>query len=341
MNTAFVLTTINPPTRALQAFSEGCRAVGWPCYVVGDRKTPKNFYLRYASFLSIDDKQLEDFAYARHCHENTYARKNIGYLEAVRYGAQIIVESDDDNLPYRQFFQSRDIDVSCCRIDSGGWFNVYRYFTDVFIWPRGFPLGEVPNSQGLLTQCTLHSVTSHCPVQQSLADMNPDVDAIFRLLYPMEIRFKQDTKVVLGPGTWCPFNSQNTTWWKEAFPLMYLPTHCSFRMTDIWRSLVAQRIGWEYGWQVAFHSPSVWQERNTHDLIHDFKEEVPGYLANQKIAVALENLNLLPDMGSIADNLILAYEVLIHHGFVGREETSLLKFWLDDMNRLLNDSKQC
>ena len=54
------------------------------------------------------------------------------------------------------------------------------------------------------------------------------------------------------------------------YPLLYLPAYCSFRMTDIWRSFVAQRIAWENGWRLLFHGPTMEQERNVHDLMKDF-----------------------------------------------------------------------
>jgi hypothetical protein len=100
-----------------------------------------------------------------------------------------------------------------------------------------------------------------------LADENPDVDAVYRMTSLLPRSFRSDRRVVLGAGVWSPFNSQNTTWWADAFPLMYLPEHCPFRMTDIWRSLVAQRIAWENGWNVLFHEPTVRQQRNEHDLL--------------------------------------------------------------------------
>lgn len=88
----------------------------------------------------------------------------------------------------------------------------------------------------------ISNLTVECPIQQGLADNNPDVDAIYRLILPFPTIFRKGRKVALGNNSWSPFNSQNTTWWKKAFPLLYLPSYCSFRMTDIWRSFVAQRI---------------------------------------------------------------------------------------------------
>jgi hypothetical protein len=160
------------------------------------------------------------------------------------------------------------------------------------------------------------------------------VDALYRLLLPLPQFFDKDKSVILGRGAWCPFNSQNTTWFKRAFRLMYLPVHCSFRMTDIWRSFVAQRIAWENGWQVSFHSPTVSQDRNEHNLLSDFEQEIPGYLLNQTIANALDSLSLASGEDLIASNMLRCYESLISLGAVGSGELDLLSRWLTDCEQL-------
>lgn len=63
-------------------------------------------------------------------------------------------------------------------------------------------------------------------------------------------------------------------------------------MTDIWRSFVAQRIAWENDWAILFHEATVWQERNEHNLMKDFTDEVSGYLHNEPIGDALGELSL-------------------------------------------------
>ena len=175
----------------------------------------------------------------------------------------------------------------------------------------------------------LPSAVSDCPIQQGLADENPDVDAIYRLILPLPFDFEDGT-VVLDKGVWCPFNSQNTTFWRPAFPLLYLPFHCSFRMTDIWRSFVAQRIGWENGWRLMFHGSTVFQERNEHDLMRDFAEEVPGYLNNEKIRRTLEDLALKGGEANLGDDLMTCYRALIAMEVVGKEEEALLAAWNED-----------
>ena len=99
---------------------------------------------------------------------------------------------------------------------------------------------------------------------------------MYRLTIEAETKFNPNT-IILGGGTICPFNSQNTLWWPEAYPLLYLPSFVSFRMTDIWRSFVAQVCLYQTGKHLAFRDATVYQTRNEHSLIKDFKDEVPGY----------------------------------------------------------------
>jgi hypothetical protein len=61
-------------------------------------------------------------------------------------------------------------------LQNAGWVNVYRYFTDLLAWPRGFPLDAVHNSLPDIER--LPEGSSDCPIQQGLADDNPDLDAV-------------------------------------------------------------------------------------------------------------------------------------------------------------------
>jgi hypothetical protein len=120
-------------------------------------------------------------------------------------------------------------------------------------------------------------------------------------------------------------------WFAKAFPLLYLPSYCSFRMTDIWRSFVAQRIAWENGWSVLFRSPDLSQERNEHSLMRDFADEIPGYLHNREIGERLERLKLVAGPENLGENLIRCYEELVRLTVVGAEEIALLKAWEKDI----------
>ena len=153
-----------------------------------------------------------------------------------------------------------------------------------------------------------------------MADENPDVDAIYRLTSLLPIKFNSSKNISLGNGSICPFNSQNTAWLSQAYLLMYLPSYCSFRMTDIWRSFIAQRIAWTCGWSVLFHNSTVKQKRNVHNLMRDFAEEVPGYKNNYSIMNNLIKLKLKSGIKNIKHNMILCYRELIRMNIIDKKE---------------------
>jgi hypothetical protein len=324
-----IVTSVGAPNDALRSLASGCRRAGARFLVVGDTKSPPDFSLDGCEFWDVDRQRGSGLAFAVACPTRHYARKNIGYLLAIRDGCRHIIETDDDNLPRASFFEPRERRVRAARVAGTGWTNIYRYFSSSGMWPRGLPLDAV--SAPLPGRDALPRQEADCPIQQDLVDENPDVDAAYRLLFPLPQSFDPADPVATGQGAWCPFNSQNTRWWADAFPLLYLPAFCSFRMTDIWRSFVAQRVAWENGWSILFRAPSAWQERNEHDLMRDFEAEVPGYLNNRRIGEALDALALRPGTERIPDNMRTCYEALVRLELVGGEELALLDAWLADL----------
>ena len=327
--TALVVTSIAPPNAVLRALARGSVEHGLEFIVIGDEKSPADFRLEGCRFYGLAEQRELGLRFAEACPTRHYARKNIGYLVALREGAGVIVETDDDNFPGTEFWAERERRRRAPLVTDAGWVNVYRYFTDANIWPRGLPLDRIRTAVPEFE--SLAEAEADCPIQQGLADENPDVDAIYRLALPLPQVFRKDRRVALAQNSWSPFNSQNTTWWRDAFPLLYLPAYCSFRMTDIWRSFVAQRISWENGWAVLYHEPTVWQERNEHNLMRDFRDEVPGYLNNSAIAEALDKLPLRAGADRLTENLRVCYEQLVRMELVGREELDLIEAWEADL----------
>jgi len=331
---SLIVTSISGPNKALCQLAEGAQKNNCDFIVIGDQASPKEFQLEGCDFYSLEKQKQLDLDFAKKCPTKHYARKNIGYLLAIAAGSSVIIETDDDNLPYDQFWSQRQRKQNVATVENGGWVNAYKYFTDEPIWPRGLPLEVIQNPIPDFESLAVEAVD--CPIQQGLANENPDVDAVYRLVGKLPQNFRDDRRVAISKGSWCPFNSQNTSWWSEAFGLLYLPSHCSFRMTDIWRSFVAQRIAWVNGWSVLFSEASVWQERNEHNLMRDFEDEIPGYLNNSKICLALERLNLKSGVEKIGDNLKTCYEKLVEMSIVGGEELPLIDAWNSDLKKIRN-----
>lgn len=322
-----VVTTVQAPTECMVRLAKAWPGAKDSLLVAGDRKGPFTYPLEGARLLTIDDQNRLPYHLARILPEKHYARKNLAYLMAMEEGAGLIYETDDDNAPLPDW-GIRQLKCASHQWNHPGWVNVYRWFSDKLIWPRGLALDAIRNTE--LSSVSMDVSFADCPVQQGLANGSPDVDAIWRLVCDEMVDFEDAPSVRLSKGTWCPFNSQSTWWWPEAFPLMYLPSLVPFRMTDIWRSFVAQRCLWAMDRELVFHRAEVVQNRNPHTPFHDFVDEVNGYLRNPEIRTTLESLDLEAGISAIGQNLHRCYESLVRIGVVPQGEMPLLEAWIQD-----------
>ncbi|MFC6941262.1 hypothetical protein ACFQE8_15035 [Salinirubellus sp. GCM10025818] len=323
MDRAIVITSIHGVTDAVEQFLDFGE---WEVVLVGDRKTPDIDRDAFGNltYLSLEDQrslpgELHELPYDHYC------RKNLGYLYAIQQGAEVIADTDDDNIP-KADWDAWLSEATTERSVSGPTFtNVYDYFTDDFVWPRGLPLDEVTTAAPTPTERAAAGF-DEVGVVQGLADVEPDVDAIFRLVFDDLVEFDDRPPVVLDRGTYSPFNSQNTLWPVETlYPYLYLPSTVTFRFTDILRGYVAQRGLWAAGKRLAFTGASVVQDRNVHDLMADFESEIPCYLRTRELVETLESLEL---SGSPADDVETIYRELERIGIVEREELDYLDRWL-------------
>lgn len=328
-----VVTTIREPSPAIRRMKDVLERAGCRLIVIGDRDGPSSFPLEGISPILYLEQERLPFRLARLLPFGHYARKNLGYLVALREEASCIYETDDDNSPLASW-RPRPKAVPVRKATGTPWVNVYRFYSDERIWPRGFPLRFVREYDSPRSEDAGELLVVEAPVQQGLADVSPDLDAVCRLLQDRTVRFRPGNSVLLPRGSWCPFNSQSTWWHAPAWPLLYLPSHCSFRMADIWRSFVAQRCLWELGLGMVFHSAEVEHERNAHDPMEDFRQEIPGYVGNERLVRVLEGTTLNPETDSIGENLVRCYERLADEGFFPREELSLVAAWGEDIKDL-------
>ena len=355
-----VITTIQRPTDSVRRLAARLANDQGHLVIAGDTKGPDSFDLsdvigfgaNQLTFLDIEAQLGTGFRLAELLPTKHYARKNIGYLQAIRSGASCIYETDDDNAPLESWTPRSEYVESAVILkvlkkgsdpleDSErvrplfqlpSWVNVYRHFSDANIWPRGLPLDRIHAQLEVATDFTPVAKpdgTIWAPIQQGLADGSPDVDAIWRLVLDHEFTFNRSESAMLPAGQWCPFNTQTTWWWPAVYPLLYVPSYCSFRMCDIWKSFVAQRCLWEQGTGVVFHAPEVWQERNVHNLLRDFNDEVPGYQQNHRIAEILESTSLQTGLENVAANLKTCYAALIRHEIFPPKEMELVDAWLE------------
>jgi hypothetical protein len=349
----YVVTTINPPTKAMQTLSQllsddliqpgivadldaGLRFRNSQVYVIADSKTPDPWSLDNCRYLSLSEQVNGIASLGRILPTNSYARKMYGYLEAFREGCEWIRETDDDNIPLEIFLEapSKTCSVRLVLARESNWINIYSYFTKRRIWPRGLPLqviNQIFIEPALVGEALIE--VENVAIYQALADGEPDVDALYRLTVEEEsnIKFDPANPLLIPKGVFTPFNSQATTWHTSIFPLMYLPITCSFRMTDIWRSFVVQRLLQATNFNFVVQGPQVFQERNPHNLMKDFEDEIEGYLKNEDIRILLQNTRVKGGAENFLEDLHTLYESLVEANYLHITELDFLTAWIRDV----------
>lgn len=226
---------------------------------------------------------------------NHFSRKNLGFFYALSQGAEQIWDFDDDNalqntsiIPWDDIKKRESpISVVSC-IDRFFNPNPISGSTNPFAWPRGLPLDRI-KYQDNCSVSMLQLPHTRVGVYQSVADTDPDVDAIYRMSQPLPFYFKpvKPRFLALEQGTVSPYNAQATLHTKDALWASLLPMSVNGRVSDIWRSYIAQRLFKEIGLHVAFTPPFVAQVRNPHNYNKDFQAELPLYQQTNELVNVL------------------------------------------------------
>jgi hypothetical protein len=327
MKKSLIITTIFPPRKDVYAFT---KIKNWNFIAVGDKKTPKDWEVDTVTYLNPKRQEKLFPNFSKILPWNIYARKNMGYLYAMKHQSEIIGETDDDVSPYKNFppdvTKSKKIPV----LSGDKFVNIYKYFGGGSTWPRGYPLNYLTKKQTIIGK--IKKINGF--IQNSVIDQNSDFDAIYRLISDKPVKFKDTGEYGLERGTYCPLNSQNTFFHKEAFPLLYIPSLVNPRIEDILRGYIAQRILWELNGNLVFtYSTTYTSDRNAHDYMKDFKNEMPLYLYTEKLISTLDSLSLSNDLGK---SLIKIYKTLgKDEEIVGKDEYKIVQAWVNEIQKLL------
>lgn len=339
---SLVITSISKSsTPILESIFEKANNSGVVSFLILDKKSGQ---INSSVARVIDcDLQLElSFELSTKLPWNSYSRKNLGYLLAIQQGSEWLIETDDDNLPSQEFFNlENEIHKDVRAIKDKGWVNFYPLFGNDQVWPRGLPLKEVNRVRKIPSIRTIGLRKNQAPIFQVIANEDPDVDAIFRLTHKLPQYFNSASPVYIGPGSISPFNSQ-ATWWHQSVALLsYFPSFISWRVADIWRSLIAQRILHTRNQGVLFFEAFVRQDRNSHDLMKDFEEELLCYTHS---GVVWEILQKIPQElleKQLSEAILTCYVGLVEAKLIPIEEIELLTSWIRDFESITSrDAKK-
>ena len=148
MKIKVVLTTIQNPTKCVEKWA---KLLPDGIIAVGDRKTPSGWYSPGVKFLGIVEEENPEFKLSSLLPKNHYCRKMLGYLEAIKCGAEVIFDTDDDNEPYLDCW-SNGVPIPSSEhiasfVDSNhqGFVNPYSFYAPkgITAWPRGMPLQAI------------------------------------------------------------------------------------------------------------------------------------------------------------------------------------------------------
>tara|TARA_B110000908_G_C10254615_1_gene454515 strand:+ start:1493 stop:2497 length:1005 start_codon:yes stop_codon:yes gene_type:complete len=324
-----IITTINEyKNTSIKEYSK----YDYNIVIVGDLKTPHNTYLNdNLKYINPKDELFSNFS--KLLPFNHYCRKNLGYLYAINNNANLIFDTDDDNYPLSNFNSWNKIIDKSQTIINPKFPNVMSLFTKKNIWPRGYPLELIKKKQPIKLQNSTVNERKRIGIIQSLAQGDPDVDAIYRLTnenYNDEIMFDKNKSFILQTKIYTQGNTQATLWVdKDIFHLLYIPCTVSFRFCDILKMYIAQKCIWEYNKLFCYISPIVMQDRNDHNFMDDFKSEFSMYISVLNIINNIfENIKL----NGNKNDLFIIYEKLYENNIVKELELKLIREWLNYLN---------
>lgn len=333
MKTTIVTTTINVPV-LLSQYAENARSYGHrdvDFIVIGDRKTPpeaadfcrkleRRFPCSYWD-IAAQQARLEGVPKLwNHLRFDSIQRRNVGMLLAWANGADVIITIDDDNFVTGYDFVGLHGAVGTVRevtatAATSGWLNVCGFLEaddGVRFYHRGYP------QQRRWTEhtdfITRGPMRRRVAVNAGLWLDDPDIDALTRMdRQPVVRGFKAGWtgSIALHPGTWSPFNSQNTALMRDAVPAYFLSPYIG-RYDDIWASYIVNRIAEHLDDVITFGEPLVRQKRNPHDLWRDLDAERNGMILTDEFCDALRAIPLSGAtyhrcFGEIAAQLPLAW----------------------------------
>lgn len=325
-----VVTTIFNPSNAVRYIAN---SNNWCLVVVADIKTPPEEKFMYlfgpkVIYLSVEEQIRLYPLLAESIPFSSFSRKNIGYMYAIHSKAKLIWDFDDDNIGIiskQGIANLKDYLSTCEENKKNPLFNPYPYFrqTHIRLWPRGFPLDSLKDIDVLPSICS-KTTNANLAVIQSLANGQPDVDAIYRMTYDFPFNFTArpdiDKLFLIPQYKYTPFNAQATLWFPRAYKYLALPISVNGRVSDIWRSYIAEHFFHKANLAVAFSPPYVFHNRTEHNIMADFNVETPLYEQSGTLVKLLSSKEY-PDIVNLYDDLYKRF-------YIEEEDLHFIRVWI-------------
>ncbi len=352
---AATTTAALPPTVAIKQFL----GLGdWCLVVVTDTDGPEShqaelLHENKVVFLTRERQVelAEQLLFVKKMPLRHFARKSIAYLYAIANGATFIWDFDGANIRSLNETLAKYTDAShqtrvVSAVDTRNnsdctAFNPYPFFrsSEKSVWPRGFPLNKVRASECQLatTYCLMEVPTKNIGIFQSLADMDPDVDAVYRLTEPLPVSLSgavENVPVLIPPDTMSPMNARASLVSRIGFWSLFLPSTVDDRVSDIWRSYIAQTLAKRCGMLMAFVGPHAIQERGAaySDLLDIMVTERQLYeRSGSLISYLLREWAYKNPNGPLASAWERLYVDLYERGIIEWDDVELAQLWISTL----------
>lgn len=276
MKKMIVTTTINPVTDAIKLYDA---MEDWKLLVIGDKKTPVDYYsgLLSGKFLPWTYVEATYPDLVRLIGWNSVRLgRMVAFIEAYRRGADIIASIDDDCLPMENWgknvYVGKPTEVTYYElIDEMDPWHCFDPYPGMYSPARGVPIEQI-HDKGFCFEETIKTITPLIQVDACLGQ--GDFYAFARLANPTESMEHLDAlEWPCAANAFSPINTQNTFIHRSV--LKDFPANIPFigRADDIWAG---------YGFQAIHKDATIYcgpsavhcQDRSIASILDDLQDEM-------------------------------------------------------------------
>ena len=335
-------TSHSPNISILELLKQLKNLNNWKIVIISeDDKIDKNWKLlecKELVYLSLKDQIYLGFKITKFLKDNSYARRNIGYLYAIQNGAKEIYEIDEDIIISDLNHLTRNLNnifIGYGLRNDSRMINPFYFYGEANIWPRGFRIKDIGNNEDSKYYILNSSKLNIKPlIFQGLINGIPDVDSILiqtriKKNNLINFKFSNNFPLLYLPGNYVPINSKNTRYLYEIFPYLLLPSSLNERICDIFRGYIMQKFAWSNNGGVIYYFTSLYHNKSLNLKNMHFFEEKDLYY---KLDNFLDELNIkLNSKNKYPTNFLDFIKILVDKGFLNMNDLKLYKAFIKDL----------
>lgn len=340
MKIACITTTVHVPI-VLQHYRKLSHDVKF--FIALDKNSPFDALAKFsildnASWLT-PDYQDNKWKSSKLIGWETDSRRNFALLEALEWGAEIIISLDDDMISLAPNFFTQ-IEWQLTNAYSGlqlgthdRWFDAGQY-TLPLARQRGLPY--VPPMQENYDYVNEVQIGAMQGIILGIADTDAATTVANRPFVTSATSLLE-AGFVVDPSAKAVFNSQLTAFRRELAPAFAQFYKWQGRNTDIIASVIMRRVMADRGLYTYYGPPAGFHARTWRDPFKDMKAEMWGVENIDKFTDYLARTDAIPHntVGSCVGQLRRLYEDLAHCAYFDPANVECALAWLDDCETVL------